>query len=96
LLQINNQIDTLIKTDDELNCLFHLLTSIAGIGAVSATQFILTTQAFSNGKNAKQGELQDYYQRKVKEGKNKRSVFNAVCNKLVLRVFAVVAKNQKL
>ena len=41
------------------------------------------------------GKLQDYYQRKVKEGKNKMSVLNAVRNKLVLRVFAVVAKNQK-
>ena len=147
LLQVNKQIDTLIKTDEELNRLFNLLTSIAGIGAVTATQFILTTQAFSDGKNAKQfvpagnrsyagvapfpyqsgssvrgrtkvspmadkqmktllhlaamgairskGELQDYYQRKVKEGKNKMSVLNAVRNKLVLRVFAIVSKNQK-
>jgi transposase len=142
LLQVNKQIDTLIKTDNELNRLFSLLTSIAGIGAVTATQFILTTQAFTDGKNAKQfasyagvapfpyqsgssvrgrtkvspmadkqmktllhlsamgairakGELQDYYKRKVNEGKNKMSVLNAVCNKLVLRVFAVVSKNQK-
>lgn len=152
LLQVNKQIDTLIKTDEELNRLFNLLTSIAGIGAVTATQFILTTQAFTDGKNAKQfvpagnrsyagvapfpyqsgssvrgrtkvspmadkqmktllhlaamgairskGELQDYYQRKVKEAvphrdKNKMSVLNAVRNKLVLRVFAVVSKNQK-
>jgi transposase len=142
LLHVNKQIDTLIKTDEELNRLFHLLTSIAGIGAVTATQFILSTQAFTDGKNAKQfasyagvapfpyqsgssvrgrtkvspmadkqmktllhlaamgairtkGELQDYYQRKVKEGKNKMSVLNAVRNKLVLRVFAVVSKNQK-
>ena len=142
LLQVNKQIDTLIKTDQELNRVFNLLTSIAGIGAITATQFILTTQAFTDGKNAKQfasyagvapfpyqsgssvrgrtkvspmadkqmktllhlaamgairtkGELQDYYQRKVKEGKNKMSVLNAVRNKLVLRVFAVVGKNQK-
>jgi transposase len=147
LLQVNKQIEFLIKTDEELNRLFNLLTSIAGIGAVTATQFILTTQAFTDGKNAKQfasyagvapfpyqsgssvrgrtkvspmadkqmktllhlaamgairskGELQDYYQRKVKEAvprrdKNKMSVLNAVRNKLVLRVFAVVSKNQK-
>ena len=49
LLQVNKQIDTLIKTDDELNRIFNLLTSIG-----AATQFILTTQAFTDGKNAKQ------------------------------------------
>jgi transposase len=39
------------------------------------------------------GELKDYYQRKVAEGKNKMSVLNAVRNKLVHRICAVV--NQK-
>jgi transposase len=157
LLQVNKQMDSLIKTDEQLNGaalrrIFNLLTSIAGIGALTATQFILTTQAFTDGKNAKQfvparnrsyaglapfpyqsgssvrgrtkvspiankqmktllhlaamgairskGELQDDYQRKVKEavprrGKNKMSVLNAVPNKRILRVFAVVSKNQK-
>lgn len=42
-----------------------------------------------------QGELQHYYQRKVAEGKNKMSVINAVRNKLILRIFAVVRDNQK-
>ena len=37
-----------------------------------------------------EGELKQYYQRKVKEGKNKMSVLNAVRNKLVHRIFAVV------
>ncbi|QJD79663.1 IS110 family RNA-guided transposase [Spirosoma rhododendri] len=41
------------------------------------------------------GELQDYYQRKVKEGKNKMLVLNAVRNKLIHRVYAVVAKGEK-
>jgi len=54
LIQVNKQIDTLIKTDEELNRLFNLVTSIAGFGAVRATQFIRTTQAFTEGKNAKQ------------------------------------------
>jgi transposase len=36
------------------------------------------------------GEMRDYYQRKVAEGKNKMSVINAIRNKLVLRVFACV------
>jgi len=39
------------------------------------------------------GELQDYYQRKVREGKNKMSVLNAVRNKLILCVYFVISKN---
>ncbi|HKG68880.1 MAG TPA: transposase, partial [Segetibacter sp.] len=38
----------------------------------------------------KKGELKDYYERKIAEGKNKMSVLNAVRNKLVLRIFACV------
>lgn len=40
------------------------------------------------------GEIKQYYIRKVKEGKNKMSVLNAIRNKLVKRMFAVV-KRQK-
>ena len=39
-------------------------------------------------------DLQTYYQRKVEEGKNKMSVLNAVRNKIIHRVFAVI-KNQR-
>ena len=39
-------------------------------------------------------DLAKYYQRKVAEGKNKMSVLNAVRNKIIHRVFAVI-KNQK-
>ena len=35
-------------------------------------------------------QLKAYYQRKVKEGKNKMSVLNAVRNKLIHRMFAVI------
>lgn len=42
----------------------------------------------------RKGELQDYYLRKVAEGKNKMSVINAIRNKLVLRVFACVRDNR--
>lgn len=35
-------------------------------------------------------DLQQYYQRKVAEGKNKMSVLNAVRNKIIHRIFAVV------
>lgn len=37
-------------------------------------------------------DLKAYYQRRLEEGKNKYSVLNAVKNKLVLRVFAVVKR----
>lgn len=41
------------------------------------------------------GELRDYYNRKVSEGKNKMLVLNAVRNKLVARICAAV-NNQRL
>ena len=41
----------------------------------------------------KQGELHDYYIRKVSEGKNKMLVLNAVRAKLVLRMFAVIKRD---
>lgn len=42
----------------------------------------------------KKGELQDYYKRKVEEGKNKMSVLNAVRNKIIHRVFACARENR--
>ena len=42
-----------------------------------------------------QGELRDYYLRKVEEGKNKMAVINAVRNKIILRVFACIRDNRK-
>ncbi len=41
------------------------------------------------------GELQDYYLRKVAEGKNKMLVLNAVRNKLIHRIYAVVSRGEK-
>lgn len=43
---------------------------------------------------AMQGEMREYFTRKVSEGKNKMSVLNAIRNKLILRIFAVIKKNQ--
>jgi transposase len=40
------------------------------------------------------GELRDYFLRKVGEGKNKMSVLNAIRNKLILRIFACVKNNR--
>ncbi|GAB4045708.1 transposase [Spirosoma litoris] len=42
------------------------------------------------------GELQDYYQRKVNEGKNKMLVINALRNKLIYRVYAVVKQDKNI
>jgi len=39
-------------------------------------------------------QLRTYYKRKIKQGKHKLSVINAVANKLVLRVFAVVNREK--
>ena len=40
------------------------------------------------------GEMKEYYQRKVAEGKNKMSVMSSMRNKLILRVFACVRDNR--
>lgn len=41
------------------------------------------------------GEMKNYYERKVAEGKNKMSVLNAIRNKIVLRIFACVNNKRK-
>ena len=41
------------------------------------------------------GELRNYYERKVGEGKNKMLVLNAVRNKLIHRICAVVKRGEK-
>ena len=38
------------------------------------------------------GELHEYYKRKLGEGKNKMSVINAIRNKLIHRIFAVIKR----
>lgn len=57
------------------------LKSLFHLGAMSAIRM--------------KGEIQEYYQRKVKEGKNKMLILNAVRNKLIHRVYAVVARGEK-
>jgi len=42
-----------------------------------------------------EGEFRDFYLRKVKEGKNKMAVLNAVRNKIIHRVFACIRDNRK-
>jgi transposase len=40
------------------------------------------------------GDLKNFFDRKVNEGKNKMSVLNAIRNKIVLRIFAVVNQDK--
>lgn len=41
------------------------------------------------------GELRQYYDRKIDEGKNKMSVLNAIRSKIIHRIFAVIRDNRK-
>jgi transposase len=61
--------------------------------ADKSVKTLLHMAALAVATRAKSGELREYYQRKVAEGKNKMSVLNAVRAKLVLRMFAVIRKN---
>ena len=134
---IEKEIMDLIKADEQLFKLYRIITSVDGIGFVTATYIIMTTNEFRSisdpkkyacysgvapfehtsgtsirgktrvsqmaNKNLKTllhmaamsaiqipGDMQEYYLRKVAEGKNKMSVINAVRSKLILRVFACV------
>lgn len=40
------------------------------------------------------GDMKNYYLRKIKQGKNKMSILNAVRNKLIHRIYAVVKKQK--
>ena len=139
---IENEILGLIKEDEKLNRIYQIITSVNGIGFVTASYILVTTNEFININNPKkyacysgvvpfehssgssvrgktrvsqmankniktllhmaalstiqvQGDLQEYYVRKVAEGKNKMSVLNAIRNKLVLRIFACVNQNRE-
>jgi len=141
LKNINNKIQILIDADPELHRLFKIITSVGGIGPVTATQVLIATNEFKDITTAKKfacysgvapfehrsgssirgktrvshmgnktlktllhmsalvastcnQDLKEYYQRKVKEGKNKMSILNAIRNKLILRIFACVKKNR--
>lgn len=42
-----------------------------------------------------EGELRDFYLRKINEGKNKMAILNAVRNKIIHRIFACIRDNRK-
>jgi transposase len=56
--------------------------------AQSTLKYVLHMAAV--GVTARKGELQDYWRRKVAEGKHKMSVLNAIRNKLIHRIYAVI------
>jgi transposase len=136
---VEEQIKKIIDDDDHLNKLFGLVTSVAGIGFVTAINLIIQTNEFTTLKDSRKlacycgvapfehssgtsvrgrnrvshmankklktnlhmaaltsiridFELKSYYERKVQEGKNKMSIINAVRNKLLSRVVAVVKR----
>lgn len=133
----DQEIEELIKSDENLKNLSDLITSVDSIGMVTCAAILVRTNEFqdineakkfactaglapfehSSGKSvrgktrvshrahkdlktllhmcaigaiSRKGELQDFYRRKVDQGKNKMVVLNAIRNKLVHRVFAVV------
>ena len=136
---VEDKMDVVIKNDEALTKLFKLVTSIPGIGKITAIELIYFTNEFKMYTEAKQlacycgvapfehtsgtsvrgktrvnhmankslktrlhlcamsaiqydPELKTYYNRKVGEGKNKMLVINAVRNKLVHRIAAVVKR----
>ena len=142
LEKVDNQIKEIRENDPHLKELFEFVTSVPGIGVVTASEVIIATNEFNNIAQPKKlachagvapfehqsgssvrgktgvnhharkrlkslfhlaamsavrvkGEIQEYYLRKVAEGKNKMLVLNAVRNKLIHRVCAVVHKREK-
>lgn len=137
LQTIEDKMKNIIDKDDDLKKLYELVTSVVGIGFVTAVNLLVYTNEFklfsnhrkfacysgvapfdyrsgisirgrtkvSHMANKKMKRylhmasltgikldegLKNYYERKVTEGKNKMSVLNAIRNKLLARVFAVV------
>lgn len=131
----------IINEDDNFKQLYKLITSVVGIGFVTAMNLIIYTNGFTVMKDARKlacycgvapfeyssgssirgrtrvhfmankklkcnlhmasltavkldADLKAYYERKVAEGKSKMSVLNAVKNKLLARVVAVVNKQE--
>ncbi|HEY4195823.1 MAG TPA: IS110 family transposase [Mucilaginibacter sp.] len=54
LQRADQKIDQLIAADPELKRLFNLVTSVSGVGKVTATQILITTNEFKDIRNPKQ------------------------------------------
>ena len=141
VIAIEREILLEIRSDSRLDQLYRIITSVDGVGKITATYIITTTNEFikineakkyacyggvvpfdhSSGSSVRgksrvshmankkikcllhlvamssirmEGDMQNYYKRKVAEGKHKMSVLNAIRNKIVHRVFACVRDNR--
>lgn len=142
LKNIETKIISIVNEDENLKQLYKLITSVVGIGFVTAINLIVHTNGFTVLKDVRKlacycgvapfeyssgssirgktrvhymankklkcnlhmaslsavkldADLKAYYERKVAEGKSKLSVLNAVKNKLLARVIAVVNKQEE-
>lgn len=141
--KVEEQMSKIINADQTLKRQFELITSISGVGPVTATKVIVYTPGFTkftcpkkfacyvgtapfgdqsgsslktkpkvssfahkkikallhlcamSNLGAKNGnKFKTFYERKIAEGKNKMAVLNAVRNKLIQVIFAVVRTNK--
>lgn len=53
LIRANKAIEAIIQADEELRRLFDLITSVSGVGKVTATQILITTNEFKDITEAK-------------------------------------------
>ena len=135
--QIEADINELVKQDENFNKLVKQITSIPGLGLITAIHLIVYTNEFKSISQGKQlacqfgvapfeftsgtsvkgktrvhhaankivksllhmcaissirieGEFKDYYERKLAEGKHAMSILNAIKNKMLLRVAALI------
>lgn len=142
LKNVEARIIDIVNEDENLKQLYKLITSVVGIGFVTAINLMVYTKGFTILKDTRKlacycgvapfeyssgssvrgktkvhfmankrlkcnlhmasmsairldADLKAYYERKVAEGKNKMSVLNAVKNKLLARVIAVVNKQEE-
>lgn len=142
LKNLEGKMIDIVNEDENLKLLYKLITSVVGIGFVTAINLMVHTNGFTVLKDSRKlacycgvapfeyssgssirgktkvhfmankklkcnlhmaslcavkldADLKTYYERKVAEGKNKMSVLNAVKNKLLARVVAIVNKQQE-
>jgi transposase len=134
---LEEQVKELTQGEDSLKKQYKSITSVPGIGMITALQLMVHTHHFKRFTSAKKvacyagvapfpyqsgssvrgrskvhpmanktlktalhmcalsvirfkGEMKAYFDRKVKEGKNKMSILNAIRNKLLHRIFVCV------
>src|SRR6185369_18055014 len=132
---LEEQVKEVIEVEDSLQKQYKSITTVPGVGMITALQLIVHTHHFKRFTRAKKlacyagvapfpyqsgssvrgrnkehpmesktlktalhmcalsvirfkGEMKAYFDRKVKEGKNKMSILNAIRNKILQRIFA--------